>query len=623
VKKEVDKEIDKGKRLRTPIVSVIGHIDHGKTSLLDNIRGTAITAKEAGGITQHIGATEIPISTIKNICTPLRKEWRGIEVPGLLFIDTPGHHAFASLRRRGSALADMAILIVDVMEGFQPQTYESLTFLRMFKTPFLVALNKIDRIKGWKSRKTPFSTNYNDGEQAEYAKEDLDRRIYEVVGELYDKGFSADRYDRLKDFSRNICIVPISARTGEGIPDLLLVLIGLSQKFLQGELHLHLEESGVATILEKKEDKGLGTTIDAILYDGQIDIGDTIVVGGSINIETAGEPIVTKVKALLKPLVLQEIKLEQSFKFEHVRTVKAASGVKIVAPGLENTLPGSQVRVVKRELSDFDAGLERALKEVNREIEEAKMEIAANINTTSVDGVIIKADTIGSLEALALELKREKGVGIKKVEVGNICKRDVIEATTVKNGYLGVILGFNVDLLPDAREVAVQNNIPVFVNDVIYRLIEDYEEWEKNKREEEKKKKMEQLTLPAKIKILEGCIFRQSKPAIVGVEVLAGKIKTGVALIKNDATSVGTINEIQDKGNNIKEAVSGMQVAISMREPTVGRQIKEKDILYVDIREKEGEEITRLKQRGVLEISSEEEKTLEDLLAIKRKMAKR
>ncbi len=582
------------REIRTPILSVLGHIDHGKTTLLDSIRGTAITVKEAGRVTQHIGATEIPVDTIKKICEPLKRDWTGIEVPGLLFIDTPGHHAFASLRKRGSALADVAVLVVDVMEGFQPQTYESLNILKLLKTPFVVALNKIDRIKGWNSKKEPFFINCKD--QPEYARKELDARIYEIVGDLYDKGFSTDRYDRIKDFSRNVSIVPVSAKTGEGIADLLLVLIGLSQKFFERTLKLHLEEAGVGTILEKKEERGLGTTVDVILYDGKLGVGDTIVVGS-----TEDAPVVTKVKALLKPRALQEIRMEQ--RFERVKTVNAASGVKIVAPDIENALPGSQVRVVKEE----DV-LESVVKEVKSEIEAMKLE-------TNPEGIIIKADTIGSLEALALELKSDEIEEIKNAEVGNISKRDVIDATTVKNRYLKVILGFNVDILPDAKEIALQNEIPVFINDVIYRLIEDYENWVKEEKEKEKREREERLTTPAKIKILPGCVFRQSKPAIVGVEVLGGKIRTGVGLVKADGVNVGKINEIQDKGESIKSAEQGMQVAISMKEPTVGRQIKENDVLYVDITEEEMKEMKMLS--GLL--SADEEEVLEELLEIKRR----
>ena len=340
--------------LRTPILSVLGHIDHGKTTLLDSIRGTAVAAKEAGGVTQHIGATEIPIRVIKEICEPLKSDWTGIEIPGLLFIDTPGHYAFASLRKRGSALADVAVLVVDVMEGFQPQTYESLSILRLLKTPFVVALNKIDRIKGWQSSRKPFVINYRS--QPEFASRELNTRIYEIVGDLYDKGFSADRYDRISDFSRTVSIVPVSAKTGEGIADLLLVLIGLAQKYFERNLRLHLEGPGVGTILEKKEERGLGTTIDVILYDGKLSVGDTIVVGS-----VKEEPIVTKIRALLKPRALQEIRTEQ--RFRRVKSVSAAAGVKIMAPNIEDALPGSRVRAVPA-TGNVDADIERVIKEM-------------------------------------------------------------------------------------------------------------------------------------------------------------------------------------------------------------------------------------------------------------------
>lgn len=579
--------------LRTPILSVLGHIDHGKTTLLDSIRGTAVAAKEAGGVTQHIGATEIPIQVIKEICEPLKSDWTGIELPGLLFIDTPGHYAFASLRKRGSALADVAVLVVDVMEGFQPQTYESLSILRLLKTPFVVALNKIDRIKGWQSSRKPFIINYQT--QPEFASRELNTRIYEIVGDLYDKGFSADRYDRISDFSRTVSIVPVSAKTGEGIADLLLVLIGLAQKYFERSLRLHLEGPGVGTILEKKEERGLGTTIDVILYDGKLSVGDTIVVGSAEE-----EPIVTKIRALLKPRALQEIRTEQ--RFRRVKSVSAAAGVKIMAPNIENALPGSRVRAVPT-TGNVDVDIERVIEEMKDEIAEMKLD-------TSSEGLIIKADTMGSLEALALELRSEKIEQIKKAEVGNISKRDVVDATMVNDRYLRAILGFNVDVLPDAREVAMQNDIPLFVSDVIYRVIEDYENWVKEEKERERQEKIDRLTTPAKIKVLPGCVFRQSKPAIFGIEVLCGRIKTGVELIKSDGTNIGSINEIQNRGESIATADEGMQVAISMKKPTFGRQIKENEILYVDV---DIEEMNKL--RGLL--SPDEEKLLTEVYEIK------
>ncbi|MFZ2536521.1 translation initiation factor IF-2, partial [Methanothrix sp.] len=290
--KKAGKAKGKQSNLRTPIVVVMGHVDHGKTTLLDKIRGTAVAKGEAGLITQHIGATEVPLDVVQDFCgSHFGKE---IEIPGLLFIDTPGHHAFTSMRSRGGSLADLAVLIVDVNEGFQPQTIESLSILKRFKTPFVVAANKMDRIGGWHTTtNAPFAKSLK--VQSERVTEVLDTRLYELVGELYKYGFDADRYDRITDFTRTVGIVPISAITGEGVPDLLMILVGLAQRFLKDNLQLTATGPGVGTILEVKEEKGLGTTLDVILYNGEFFAGDTVIVG------TSREPLVTKIRALLKP----------------------------------------------------------------------------------------------------------------------------------------------------------------------------------------------------------------------------------------------------------------------------------------------------------------------------------
>ncbi|RLG37517.1 MAG: translation initiation factor IF-2, partial [Candidatus Alkanophagales archaeon] len=542
-----DEDSSKSKVMRTPIVAVLGHIDHGKTTLLDNIRGTAIAQREAGGITQHIGATEIPIGVIKKICGPLLDVGK-IKVSGLLFIDTPGHQAFTSLRKRGGALADLAVLIVDIMEGFQPQTYESLHILKTFKTPFVVALNKIDRIRGWRSMRKPFVLSYK--EQSDEARRLIDERFYEVVGTLYDEGFSAERYDRIQDFTKTVAIVPISAKTGEGIPDLLMVLIGLAQRFLEESLRLHVSAEGVGVVLEKKEERGIGTTIDVILYDGTLSVGDTVIIGS-----IARSPVVTKVRGLLKPRALREMRAES--RFERVRSVTAAAGIKIIAPKLEDVLTGSQLRVVKDETALGDA-----IRKLQAELEELRIEIAA-------EGVVVKADTLGALEALASELKREN-ISIMKAEVGNISRRDVIDAATVKekNPNLAVVIGFNVDVLPDAKEVAQQNDVPIFLGDVIYKIIEDYVGWVRRRKEEEVRKALEPLIKPGKLMLLPDYVFRQSKPAIVGVRVLGGRIAPGAPLMRADGVAVGSIKGIQDRGNSIPEARQGMEVAVSIVGPT-------------------------------------------------------
>lgn len=568
--------------IRQPIVSVLGHIDHGKTHLLDSIRGSTVIEREAGRITQHIGATEIPIDVIYKICGPLLSSKR-FTVPGLLFIDTPGHQAFTTLRARGGALSDLAVLVVDINEGFKPQTVESLNILKRYKTPFVVAANKIDLINGWVSEKKPFAESYK--KQVERAMDVLDKKIYELVGKIYNHGFSSERYDRVADFTKNIAVVPVSARTGEGVPDLLMVLVGLAQRFLESQLKTE-EGPGEGTVLEVKEEKGLGPTVDVIIYNGSVKQGDTVVLGGT------DRPIVTKVKALLKPKPLDEIR-DPTERFKSVKNVSAASGVKISGKDLDCVIAGAPLKVA---VNNIDSVIRSIQSECKIVIE------------TEEDGVVVKADAIGSLEGLAFELKN-KGIPIKKAEVGDVSRRDMVEASTVSEPLRRVVLGFNVRVLPDAKEEQAK----LFVNNVIYRLLEDYEEWCMKRKTDLEKEKREEIVYPGKIKILEGCIFRTSKPAIFGVRVLGGRIRTGQELMRNDGKIVGKIKSIRSVEESYKEALAGKEVAIAADEPTIGRQIKENDILYVSIPENDA------KKLSALELTFDEKEILDDVIEIKRK----
>lgn len=580
------------KKLRTPIVCVLGHVDHGKTTLLDKIRGSAIAEKEAGLITQHIGATEVPLEVIKKLCGNLMRG--NFIVPGLLFIDTPGHHAFTTLRSRGGALSDLAVLVVDIMEGFQPQTVEAINILRRFRTPFVVVVNKIDRIQGWRPNyNEPFVISYS--KQPERVRLALDDKIYFIISQLLNAGFSSDRYDRIRDFQKNVGIIPISAKTGEGIADLLLVLVGLAQRFLEKDLKYDATSAGVGTVLEVKEEVGLGVTLDVILYDGEIKVGDIIALLG------VKEPIITKVRALLKPRPLSEIRVEE--KFLRVQKVTAAAGIKIAAPNLEKALAGSPLRVITN------------MNEIEGVIQEMKSEIIDVRIETDQIGVIIKADTLGSLEAIVNELKEAK-IPIRRADVGDISKRDVIDAATVQDPLYAVILGFDVDILPDAKEEAARAKIRIFQSDVIYKLLEDYEKWVKEQKAAMEKKRLEAIIRPGKIRILPDCVFRASKPAIVGVEVLGGRIRPGVDLLREDGTKIGTLKAIQNKGENIPEAGYKQEIAISIEGPTVGRQIHEGDILLVDVPEKHAK---ILEQELYDTLPADELETLQAFLAMKRK----
>ncbi|WP_440952342.1 translation initiation factor IF-2 [Methanococcoides sp. FTZ1] len=578
--------------LRTPIVCVMGHVDHGKTSLLDNIRGSAVVSGEAGAITQHIGATEVPIESIVEKCGDPGLLDKFI-VPGLLFIDTPGHHAFTTLRSRGGALADLAVVIVDINEGFKPQTIESLHILKQHKTPFVVVANKIDKIHGWDPHKgASFLASYN--KQSEHVRASLDTKFYEVVGELYNHGFSSDRYDRVADFQHNIGVIPISAITGEGIPDLLMVLLGLAQRFLESNLHYNAEGPGIGTVLEVKEERGLGTTIDLILYDGTLKKGDTIVVG------SLGEPIQTKVRAVLKPRVLSEINVED--KFKQVSKVTAAIGIKVSAPNLDGALSGGSVRVATPDT------LDAVVEEVRSEVEDVKID-------TDQSGITIKADTIGSLEALVNELRKED-ISIRKADVGDISNRDIVEVSAIEEPLHSAIIGFNVNILPDAKEKLQSTDVKLFMNDVIYRLIDDYKDWIKEQRALSEKAISETIVKPGMFTIMPDCTFRQSKPAVVGVRIIGGVVKTKVDVATEDGTVVGTIKGLQSRGENVGQARIGMEVAMSIEGPTVGRQIHEGDVLYVNIPERHAK---ILEHELYDSLSADEIEAMEAFLEIKRR----
>lgn len=581
------------KNLRTPIVCIMGHVDHGKTTLLDRIRGTTIATGEAGAITQHIGATEVPIDIIVEKCGDPRLRNK-FYVPGLLFIDTPGHHAFTTLRSRGGALADLAVVVVDINEGFKPQTIESLHILKRFKTPFIVVTNKIDRILGWKSKKwSPFLKTYS--LQTDATKEIFEKKFYEVIGKLYEQGFAAERYDRISDFQKTVGVVPISGMTGEGVPDILMVLLGLAQKFLESNLLYDINGPGIGTVLEVKEEKGLGTTMDVILYDGTLRKGDTIIIG-SLN-----EPIETKIKALLKPRKLSEIRYEN--KFKQVSKVSAASGIKISAQGIENALSGAPLMKATEETS---ADIKQKIK---REIEDVKIE-------TDSDGVMIKADTIGSLEAMVHEFKKI-GVRIRKTEVGDVSRRDVVEMASITDPLYSVMLAFNVKINNDAQEFVEKNpNVHIFSNDVIYRIVDDYQEYAKALQDAAEHEFSENITMACRFKILPGCTFRQSKPAVVGVRILGGHIKNNTEVMNQSGNVVGIVKGLESNGKKITKATKGMEIAMAIDGVTIGRQAKEEDILYSNVTEKHAK---ILEFEMFDKLKPDEQETLEIYLAIRRK----
>ena len=579
-------------------MAVVGHVDHGKTSLLDKIRKTAVTAGEAGAITQAIGVSIIPIGTIEKICGKLLDAFKGkLTVPGLLAIDTPGHAAFTSLRKRGGSLADIAILVVDINEGFKPQTIESIEILKANKVPFIIAANKIDLIPGW---------SYNQGRLLLQNLAELDvnlqgefeKKMYELVGKVAEHNLQSERFDRVEDYTKQIAIVPISAKTGQGIPELLMVLTGLAQKYLEKKLEIEEKGSCKGTILEVKEEKGLGKTLDAIIYNGALKVNDQLVIGG------IGEPIVVKVRALLEPDELMEMR-EKKSRFKKVKEVFAATGVKIIAPGLERAIAGMPIRSAAS-----PEEMESLKIEVQQEVSEIVME------SEECDGVIVKADTIGGLEALR-NLLNEKKVMISSASLGDVNKKDLsrLESIKANDEFKAVLLGFNVKLPAEVEELVKAKGLKVITHNIIYQIIDDYWKHVENLKREIELKEFSKLVRPCKFAILKGYTFRQNNPAIVGVEIEIGRIKCGDPVMNIEGNKITAVKSMQEGKENVNMAEQGKQLAMSMEGVTVGRQIKEGDFLYADISEEDFKKLKELKKY----LTKIEIMVLKEIADIKRK----
>ena len=579
-------------------MAVLGHVDSGKTSLLDRIRGTGVQGREAGGITQHIGASFLPTETIKETCGKLYKKLEESEnkIPGILVIDTPGHEVFRNLRSRGGSAADIAILVVDVNRGFQPQTNESLKILQDRKVPFVVALNKCDQISGWRKSETRFISQALK-EQDASVQADLDQKLYDVVGTLSILGYKSEAFYRVKDFKSEIAIVPISARSGVGIPELLSVLVGLTQQYLQKRLD-QKEKDPRGIVLEVKDEVGLGQTANIILIDGTIKKENSIVVAKRDGV------IVTKPKALLLPKPLDEMR-DPRDKFKPVAQVDAAAGLKIASPELEGVLPGSTLYVASNQEE-----IEKYTKLIESEMESVFVD-------TETNGIVLKCDTIGSLEAI-IEMLRRSQVPVAKADIGPVTRRDVIETKAIKekDRHLGVVLAFNVKVLPDAKDESDDSHIKVFENKVIYSLIDNYNAWVEEDTANEEDAVFAELVPVSKFTFLKGMVFRNNDPAVFGVRVDVGTLKQKIPFMNMAGRKVGTIHQLQLDKKTVSSAKTGDEVACSVKDVTIGRQIFEEEVYYTF---PPSHEAKQLLNRFMHKLSTEEQQVLNEIVEIQRK----
>ncbi|HSE99267.1 MAG TPA: translation initiation factor IF-2 [Nitrososphaeraceae archaeon] len=426
----------------------------------------------------------------------------------------------------------------------------------------------------------------------------LDEKIYTVVGSLSRMGFNSEAFWRIKEFDKELAIVPISAVSGVGIPELMTVLVGLAQQYMKKRLERH-DDYIRGIVLEIKEEQGLGPSANMILIDGTIKQGDMIMAA------KRDEIIVTKVKALLLPKPLDEMR-DPRDKFRSVNEVISAAGLKIVSPDLEGVLAGTPLYVVKNK------------EEENKIRHLIESEIKDTfINNTNSLGVILRCDTVGSLEAIIDMLKKEN-IPIQTADIGNITRRDVLASSAVKekDRYLGAILGFNVKVLDDAKRESAEREVQIFNEKIIYNLVRNYTDWVQYQKEHADSIIFNEIPPICKIQFLKGFVFRRNDPAVFGAEILVGKLRQKIHIINENGAKVGIIHQIQDKGKNIEEATKGMQVAISIRGPTIGRQINEGDIFYTDLNSRQAK---LLIERFQHRLDEEEKKIFDFILESKRK----
>ncbi|MEM4325957.1 MAG: translation initiation factor IF-2 [Candidatus Pacearchaeota archaeon] len=575
------------KKIRQPIITVCGHVDHGKTSILDRIRQSSVHEEEAGGITQKISFSLYPIEEIKKSCPLIERYKIKLKIPGFLFIDTPGHAAFTNLRKRGGSLSDIAILVIDINEGIKPQTSEVIQILKKNKTPFIIALNKIDNIHGWKYFQKEEEAKKRVELQAKDTKSDFNEKYLTIIGSLQNYGFDSDLFYNIDDFTKKVSLIPCSAKTGEGISELIMVLCGLSQKYLSERLTLGGEPKGI--ILEVKKEKE-NQYLESILYDGELTKKDHIAIA---NID--GQPIITKIR------ILEEI-LPLSFKFVPKDKISAATGFRMQIVEKAEVLPGMPFVIYKNNKEE----IERLFKQ----------EISESIKIDN-RGIIVKADSLGSLEALITILKQE-GISVLRAGIGKINKRDILDAKAniEINELDAIIVGFNVKIEDEAAPLLKQEKgIKIITDEVIYRLIDNLKEFRIEKKNEIEKRKLLEISPLAKISILHQYVFRNTNPAIFGVRVEAGKITQKMSIIDENNEKIGSIKSIQSEKKPINEAVEGQEVAISIYGINFERRMKDVKVAYSDITEQQYKNL--IKNKDIL--SQSEIKVLGEILEIKRK----
>lgn len=635
-------------KLRSPISVIMGHVDTGKTSLLDKIRQTNVQEGEAGGITQQIGATQFPKETLAYHTRTLQKKYQKehysnihiprsatdihyihcpkekdseetvnidedfeFPIPGLLMIDTPGHESFTNLRSRGSSLCDVAILVVDLMHGLEPQTIESLNLLVKKKTPFIIALNKVDRCYGWKKMPdAPIRIAL--AAQDENTRFEFEDRLSQITLQLNELGHNVSLYWKNSSPSDTISMIPTSAHSGEGVADLIYMLMKNltvqedSKKLQDYRLQnypvlkkLHYVDFPQATVLEVKVIEGFGHTMDIVLVNGTLKEGDTII------LSTLDGPITTTVRSLLTPPPNREMRIAKN-DFVHHPSISGAVGVKIVAHDLVKVLAGTSVLVAyKKGDQKFDEPNAQELDidddlDFLREESEKELKSILKLNSgmqTDMKGVTVHASTLGALEALLQFLREEckPPIPVSHAQIGPIHKKDIMKTSIMNDKKLpefATILAFDVPIDQEVEDFAQESGVKIFKADIIYHLFDQFTAYMKNIRETKKNELKSVVVFPCVLKILPNYIFNKKDPIVIGVEVLEGTLKLDTPIcihsLSEGTVDIGRVVSMEMNHKETTSAKKSMQVSIrivneSNPNITYGRHFDHNNSLYSKI----------------------------------------
>ena len=503
-------DTDENLKSRPPVVTIMGHVDHGKTSLLDYIRSSRVTAGEAGGITQHIGAYTVKVDDDRQIT----------------FLDTPGHEAFTAMRARGTQATDIAILVVAADDSVMPQTVESINHAKAAEVPIIVAINKIDKPTA----------------NPERVKQDLTN--YGIVCE---------------EWGGDVIMVPVSAHTGEGIDELLEMVLLQAETM---ELRANPDRLARGVIVEAKLDKGRGPLATVLLQNGTLHVGDNIVAGMASG----------RVRALIND------------KGEKVKEAGPSMPVEIMGFDEVPSAGDEMIAVGDDHLSRQVAEERKAKLKASREASMAKMSME-NLFSNLEEGkittlnLIIKADVQGSVEAVKQAMEKltndEVRVRVLHSAAGAITKDDVNLAAA----FNSIIIGFNVRPDSSAREVAAREKVDIRMYTVIYKAIEDME------------LAMKGLLAPEYKEVILGHAEVRQVMKITGAGIIAGSYVTDGKMQRNAQVRLlrenivvheGKLSSLKHYKEDVKEMKEGFECGMSLEGHN---DIKEGDIIECFIME--------------------------------------